>query len=234
MNKRTDLMIASAGLLLAVASATQSVEASNLLIDPGFTGVPPLTSDVVVVIGPPSVTGQWGAENAAIVGVDGGVTPLSPPTMLAEYAPGTGVATQTFQATDVSAYPAGSAFTLSAYFNANQNLSAAHAFVDLSFYDSSSNFLSAAPATGLVLDSNPATWEQISMTAIEPLNTKYVLSQVYYANSTLMDSTGVTDPSYVDDASLTVVPEPSALALLAISAIGLLCYTWRRSQGSKT
>jgi hypothetical protein len=232
MNTRTNFIITSAGLLLAIASATPSAVASNLLVDPGFTGVPPLISDVVV-IGPPIVTGQWGAENAAIVGVDGGVTPLSPPTMLAEYAPGTGVATQTFKATDVSAYPAGSAFTLSANFDANQNLPAAHAFVDLSFYDASSNFLSAAPATGLVLDSNAATWQQISMTAIEPLNTKYVLSQVYYANSTLMDSNGVTYPSYVDDASLTVVPEPSALALLATSAFGLLGYTCRWSKWTK-
>ena len=109
MNRRTNLILACASLLLVIVSSPPSAEASNLLVDPEFNGTPPLTSDAIV-LGPPFVLGQWGTENGAIVGIDGGVTPLTSPTMLAEYAPGTGTYTQTFQATDVSAYPAGSTF----------------------------------------------------------------------------------------------------------------------------
>ena len=218
MNTRTNLTIVIANLLLAFASASPSAEAANLLVDPDFNGVPPLSS-AATVLGPPFVLGQWGPENGAIVGVDGGVTPLTASTMLAEYAPGTSSYTQTYQATDVSADPAGSTYTLSAFFDANQNLSAASAFVNISFYDASYSPLGVPLSSGLILDNNTATWQQISATATEPAGTKYVLSQVLYDNSTLQSSNGAIFPSYVDGASLTLksVPEPSAFALLALA-----------------
>ena len=231
MNTRTNLTIVIAGLLLAFASNPHSAKAVNLLVDPDFNGVPPLTTDAAV-LGPPFVLGQWGQENAAIVGVDGGVTPLTASTMLAEYAPGTSAYTQTYQATDVSADPAGSTYTLSAFFDANQNLSAASAFVNISFYDASYLPLGVPLSSGLILDNIPSTWEQISATATEPPNTKYIISQVLYDNSTLMDSAGVIDPSYVDAASLTLnpVPEPSAFALLGAGGLLMMGFAWRNKR----
>ena len=77
---------------------------------------------------------------------------------------------------------------------------AALAYVEVSFFDSSYALLGGPFSAGLVLDANPSTWEQISVTATEPLNTKYVLSQVLYDNSTLLDITGVIDPGYVNSA----------------------------------
>jgi hypothetical protein len=39
---------------------------------------------------------------------------------------------------------------------------------------------------------------------------------------------GVAGPNYIDNVSLTVIPEPSTFVLLGIGAISLLAYTWRR------
>jgi len=228
MNIRTNLIFTCASLLLAIAISTPSGGA-NLLVDPEFDGIPPLNT-FGALYNPPTylVTSQWGAENGAIVGVDGGVTPLTAKTMLAEYY--TGSYTQTLQVTDVSADPALSTYTLSAYFNANQNLSAANAFVNISFYDSSNTLLGGPPSSGLILDNIPSTWEQISITATEPLSTKYIVSQVMYLDSTLMDSSGAIHPGYVDSASLTLVPEPGTIVLLLSGLVGLICYAWRKRQ----
>jgi hypothetical protein len=225
MNTRTNLILVCAGLLLAIAASTPSAGA-NQLVDPEFDGIPVLLPMSSVY--PPSGTsalGQWGAENGAIVGIDDGITPLTARTMLAEYY--TGSYTQTAQLTDVSADPAGSTYTLSAYFNAN--LPAAQAFVNFSFYDASYAYLgvdvSSSPG---VLDSLVSTWEQKSVTTTAPLTTKYILSQVMYLDSTLTDSTGVNHAGYVDSASLTLVPEPGTIALLLSGLVGLLCYAWRK------
>lgn len=219
MNARTNLILACVGLALAFSVCVPSAMA-NLLVDPEFDGTPALNT-LLTVFGPPFLTGQWGAENGAIVGVDGGVTPLTAKTMLAEYSPAGGY-TQTIQITDISSDPALSTYTLSAYFNANQSQSAAHGFVNLSFYDASYALLSAPPSVGLILDNNPATWEQILVTAAEPLSTKYAVSQVLYLESTLLGSDGAIYPAYVDSASLTLVPEPATMGLLGLGLVGLI------------
>jgi hypothetical protein len=226
MNMRSNLIVVSVGLLLAAVFSPPRTAATNLLVDGEFNGVPPLNT-LATVFGPPFITGQWGAENGAIVGVDGGVTPLTARTMLAEYSPAGGY-TQTMQATDVSADPALSTYTLSAYFNANVNLAAAQAYVNLSFYDASYNPVGSPVSSGLTLDSSPATWEPISLTLTEPANTKYIVSQVLYLESSLVDSTGATWPGYVDSASLVLVPEPSTPILLGLSALGFAVRVGRR------
>jgi hypothetical protein len=229
MNTRNNLVRLCAGLLLAIAAATPA--AANLLVDPEFDGTPALTTMGAVF--PPSgssVYGNWGAELGAIVGVDDGVTPLTAQTMLAEYDTGSTSYTQTAQVTDVSSYPAGSTFTLSAYFNVNNHVPAANAFVNISFYDASYVLLGGPPSAGLILDTNILSWEQISLTTIEPLNTKYVVSQVLYDERTLPGVDGLIHAGYVDSASLTVVPEPGTMVLLGMGAFGLLAWTWRRNR----
>jgi hypothetical protein len=215
---RTKVNVVLAVAVLALFSA--STMAANLLVDPEFDGTPPL-NNFFSVFGPPFILGQWGAENGAIVGVDDGVTPRTARTMLAEYSPAGGY-TQTMQATDVSVDPASSTYTLSAYFNVSQNVPAAQAYVNLSFYDASYNYLGLAVSSGLTLDSNPATWEQISLTLTEPLNTEYVVSQVLYLESSLAGIDGLIHAGYVDSASLTLVPEPATLSLLALGGLAML------------
>jgi hypothetical protein len=209
-------MFVAAVILLTIASS-RTFAAVNLLVDPEFDGSPALNT-FVTVFGPPFITGQWGAESGAIVGITDGITPLTAKSMLAEY--DTGSYSQTMQATDVSAVPALSMFTLSAYFNANKP--AAEGYVNLSFYDASYNFLGVQASSPLqVLDSNVNTWEQISLTLAEPLSTRYVVSQVMYRDATIANSDGTTGAGYVDSASLTAVPEPASIMILGLAVAGL-------------
>jgi hypothetical protein len=232
MNQRKRLVVVGVSLLFAVVASAPAAGA-NLLVDPDFNGVPSLLSMAAVF--PPSgtsVLANWGAENGAIVGVDDGVTPFSGGKMLAEYTTSSSSYTQTAQVTDVSSYPASSAFVLSAYFNVNNNVPAAHAYVNVSFYDASYSPLASPPSVGLILDNNITTWEQISLSATEPLNTKYIVSQVLYDENTLPGIDGVVHAGYVDGASLTVVPEPSSIFLLGMGAVG--AFVWARQRGRKT
>jgi hypothetical protein len=227
MSQRKNLVFVCVSCSLIVF-VTASAARANLLVDPEFDGTPSLLSMAAVF--PPSgssVLGNWGAENGAIVGVDDGITPLTARNMLAEYTTSSFSYTQTAQVTDVSSYPAGSTFQLSAYFNVNNNVTAAHAFVNMSFYDASYSSLGGPPSAGLVLDNNIATWEQISLSTVEPLGTKYIVSQVLYDENTLPGIDGVVHAGYVDSASLTVVPEPSSIVLLGVGTIGILVGAWR-------
>jgi hypothetical protein len=230
MNTRTKLILTCASLLLAIA-ATTPVAGANLLVDPEFDGIPPLlTMSSVFPPSGSSVYGNWGAENGAIVTAQDSVTPLTARTMLAEYT-GSPNYTQTAQVTDVSSYPAGSTYTLSAYFNANVPL--ALAFVNMSFYDATYTYLSDLSSSPGLIDSNPATWQQKSLTATAPLTTKYIVSQVMYDENSITTSDGVIHAGYVDSASLTRVPEPGTIVLLLVAvtctlARALRCWRFDR------
>jgi hypothetical protein len=230
MNSRVHLLFSLAITLLFVAAAAPPAGAS-LLVDPEFDGTPALLPMGSVF--PPSgssVYGNWGAENGAIVTAQDSVTPLTATTMLAEYT-GSPNYTQTAQVTDVSAFSPGSTYTLSAYFNAN--VPAALAYVNMSFYDATYTYLSDLSSSPGLIDSNPATWEQKSLTMAAPPTTKYIVSQVLYDESSITTSDGLVHAGYVDSASLTVVPEPSTIALLGMGAFGLLAWTWRRNRNTK-
>jgi hypothetical protein len=227
MNARTNRILACASLLLAIAAATP-VAGANLLVDPEFNGTPPLLPMGSVF--PPSGSstyGNWGAENGAIVTAQDSVTPLTATTMLAE-STGSPNYSQTAQVTDVSAFSPGSTYTLSAYFNAN--VPAALAFVNMSFYDATYTYLSDLSSSPGLIDSNPATWEQKTLTLTAPLTTKYIISQVMYDENSITTTDGLVHAGYVDSASLTVVPEPGTIALLGMGAFGLLAWTWRRNR----
>ncbi len=60
---RAKLIIACGGLLLVAAALSQTATADNLLVDPNFTGNPPLNTDANVLASP-FITGQWGARTA--------------------------------------------------------------------------------------------------------------------------------------------------------------------------
>ena len=84
------------------------------------------------------------------------------------------------------------------------------------------------------LTNTPIAWQEISVNNCTiPVGTNYIVSEVGFLNSSLVVSPFTAySPSYcpgfVDNASLTVTPEPSTLALLFAGTFCLLAYVWRR------
>lgn len=197
------------------------------LIDPSFE-VNPLTSASNVLTNFPGFQGQWGPENGTIVGPENGVTPAHALRMLRLDDEG-GVTTQGFQVTDITSYAgvvdAGSAFvSLNALFNVDAHVPAATGGVYIQFF-SASNYgsqIGVGLAGPLALDASPATWEPAIVNTPIPVGTRWLMSQVYYSNASLIGNDGVIHGGYVDAAELRIIPEPSALALLALGALALL------------
>jgi hypothetical protein len=223
MNTRTNWILACAGLALALA-ASAPVAQANLLVDPGFE-VNPLDTAANVLNNFPVYQGIWGVEAATITGVDGGVTPFQGVKMLRMVDDGQGGTTQGMQVTDVTSYAAlidsgGATVNMSAMFDAHPNLSAALGGVYVSFF--TANYygsLTSFIGNTLTLDNTPSTWEPISVSGAIPPGTRWLLSQVVYSDASLLGSDGVSYPSYVDAAGLTITPEPtSALGLLVLAA----------------
>lgn len=207
-----------AALLFAAASAS----GVNLLVDPGFESNP--LDTIGNVLGNfPAYQGVWGVEAATITGVDGGVTPAGGVKMLRMTDDGN-VATQAVQVTDVSSYSAlissgSGVVNLSGLFNVDQSVPAAIGGVTISFF-SGSNFgslISFFTSNLTPLDANPATWETASLSIPIPIGTTWMMSQVAYDNASLLGNDGTLHPGYVDSTSLSIVPAPSALAVLALA-----------------
>ena len=226
MHTRTKWILACVGLALAFAASAPSARA-NLLVDPGFE-VNPLDTAFNVLNNFPLYQGIWGVEAATITGADGGVTPFQGVKMLRMVDDGQAGTTQGMQVTDVTSYAAlidsgGATVNMSALFDAHQNLSAALGGVYVSFF--TANYygsLTSFIGNTLTLDNATSTWEPISVSGAIPPGTRWLLSQVVYSDASLLGSDGVSYPSYVDAAGLTITPEPaSVVGLLVVAATAL-------------
>ena len=217
----------SISLFVCAAFITASAKA-NLLVDPGFESNP-LTTDAAVINTPnPMLPGVWGQENSTIVGAEFTVTPAQGVKMLRME--NTGSYTQTFQATDVTSYAAlidagGATVNINALFNANPKIPAALGGIGVSFFTASNyGSLTSFISNTLTLDNTPGTWQSISVSGAIPAGTRWLLSQVYFQDSTLQGAP--PDPTfyggYVDAADLTITPEPATIGLLGIGALSLL------------
>ena len=134
-------------------------------------------------------------------------------------------------------YFPGEQVTLSAWFNAPAGISGvAEADVFLRCYATVNSWPTPlAPPVGqsLILSAAPV-WQQMSpLTIAVPAGTNYIVADVGFLNASLQDmNTGVTYPGFVDDASLTVTPEPSSLVLL-LGAAPLGCLATPGVGGSR-
>jgi len=220
---RTISSLACAGAAVLAAAAIPAAKA-NLLVDPGFEANP-LTSYVNVLNNFAGFQGIWGTENGSIVGSENGVTPAQGVKMLRMDDDGL-VATQGFQVTDVTSYAgmidSGSAVaTLSALMNVDAHVPAAVGGVFLQFF-SAANYGSqiGTPLQGVLnLDASPNTWEPAATTGGIPVGTRWLVSQVYYSNASLLGVDGAVHPGYVDATDLRIVPEPASLGLLSAAAL---------------
>ena len=218
-----NLMLIS--LFVCMAFITVSAKA-NLLVDPGFEANP-LTGYTNVLTNFPGFQGVWGQENSTITGAEFTVTPIQGTKMLRME--NTGSYTQTFQVTDVTSYAAvidagGATVNINALFDANPKIAAALGGIGVSFFTASNyGSLTTSITNTLTLDNAPGTWESISVSGAIPIGTRWLLSQVFFQDSTLQ---GVPpDPTYyggyVDAADLTLTPEPATIGLLGLG-VGLL------------
>ena len=72
-------------------------------------------------------------------------------------------------------------------------------------------------SSSLTLDSNPNTWETVSVSGTIPIGTTWLMSQVYYSDASLLGIDGLSHPGYVDAADATIVPEPASVGLLVLA-----------------
>jgi hypothetical protein len=232
MTAHKNLSVLVAAALLAIASPHAQ---ANLLSDPGFESGS-VTTAANVLGNFPVYQAQWGQEAASDTGPNGGVTPFQGVLMHSMSNAG-GVATQTFQAIDVTAYAtlinSGSALVnMNAMFDADQNVPAALGAVYVSFFTGNTyGTLTSTIGNSLALDNSPSTWEPITVSGAIPVGTTWMVAQVAYNNASLASSNGAFDPSYVDAADLTItpVPEPSTFALLGAGTLLMIGFAWRRT-----
>jgi hypothetical protein len=197
---------------------------ANLLVDPGFESNP-LTTDLNVLGNFVTYQGQWGPEAATITGVDGPITPAQGSKMLRMV--NTGSYTQAFQVTDVTSSAAlidsgGATVNLSALFNVDKALTAALGGVSVSFFTASNYGSLTSFITGsLTLDNSDSSWETISVSGAIPVGTRWLLSQAFYQDATLLGIDGVYHPGYVDAADMTVLPEPATIGLLVLGTLAM-------------
>ena len=200
---------------------------ANLLVDPSFEANA-LTGYANVLTNFVGYQGVWGAENGAITGFENGVTPAQGFKMLRMDDDGLAT-TQAFQVTDVTSYAgaidAGAAsLSLNALFNVDAFVPAAVGGVYIQFFGAANygSQIGTGLAAPLALDSQDTTWETAALTTTVPVGTRWLLSQVYYSNASLIGNDGTVHPGYVDAADLRLVPEPSTLGLLATGALAML------------
>jgi hypothetical protein len=223
------VFLAAALLAALMTTNASAVTTGNLLVDPAWDIPNPLNTYGAVYSGP--LYGVWGQEAAAIVGAENSITPFSPNGMLRENLTAL-VASQTFQPVDVSAYAlpislGNVTVDFTALFNINSPIPGAIANVLLQFRDSSGaqvggNLIGSSVGMG-GLDSNTSTWQPLTITGgLVPPTTVRIHAEVAYANASLLQNA----PGYVDNADLrlTIVPEPTSVALLVGGTS--LCVVW--------
>ena len=206
---------------LSLPFAVAGVAHANVLSNSGFE-TPTTTSAANVLNNFPGFQGVWGPEVGAITTAALGVTPAAGSRMLGMTTDGLSY-TQTFQSVDVSSFSglinAGQAqLTAGALINTNGGYAGAFAAVIVQFF-TGANYASLIGSSGsgtLTLDSNPTTWESISVSSAIPVGTTWLVYQVAYQNASIGNNTGFVDDAYLN---ITQVPAPGALALLGLAGL---------------
>jgi hypothetical protein len=166
--------------------------------------------------------GTWGILAGGITPATAGVTPCAGTQMLCMVGAGQ-LSTITVQAVDVSSFTAliasGNAqLNASALLNTNGGYTGANARLRARFFSGpmQSTFVGSTSLANLILDANPSTWEQASVSAMIPVNTTWIVYEVNFNGPSLAGNTG-----FVDEASMTItaVPAPGAIVLVGLAGL---------------
>lgn len=203
--------------LTLVGSLIGGANAANILVDPGFEDPSNFQGLGLTVTNFNTHQGKWGTESGTLSGAADSIVPFDS-TMLSMTADG--VTAQTFQFTSLAPYTAlvasgNATFSASAMYNFGGGVLAVGA-ISVEFYTAAewgSNF--GATGSSRSLDTDVSTWEDISVSGAIPTNAVWMSTQVIYNSDSLDLGQG-----FVDNASLSIVPEPSASALLGLGALG--------------
>ena len=205
--------------VIAVGLALTGAANANILNNPGFE-VATTTSAANVLGNFTGFQGIWAPEVGSITTATLGVTPAAGARMLRMNNAG-GVASQAFQAVDVTAYAAlinsGTAtMNASALYNTNGGYTGAQGSIVVQFFTAANygSLIGNSGISGLALDANPLTWETNSVSSAIPVGTTWMLFQVAYGNASIGNNAG-----FVDNAFLEIVPSPGAIALLGLGGL---------------
>ena len=219
---------------LSVILCSTTAAHATLLVNGGFeTGTP--------VMGPrPTTFGEWRGDKVSYVDAQNGIAPLEGARMLrfiyAEYVPSSSNTSQYWQNIDLSPYSEDVAagrvrISASAYFN-RLHLDAqtdTHFAITVRTYSGTPSSRSQVgyASASILTDTDLATWELAAFDNFAvPVETTFLQLQIAaYENIYNDTSNPEFDGHYADDVSvnLTVIPEPTALAIWgALSAFGLV------------
>ena|ERR1051326_5341960 len=214
---------------LAVLAQLTHCDAA-LLVDAGFENKPDGTAWGSTLTF--STNGIWTLDAGSYRSARNGITPYEGTQMLSFDATAQ-ASTDIYQLVDVSAYSSliatgGVTFTLSAYFNApaaHSNALEILAYFETSTPLNSSAYDGVAASAWTVIDPNPSTWQQLSLSYKPPAGTHFLA----FGLNSMIDG----HVSYADAVDVTIqgVPEPGVAPLLVIGAV-ILCRTRLRRQTS--
>ena len=205
----TKLFGMTAAAALGLAMVCSAPASANLLTDPGFEGA--LTFD-----GPPFV-GSWEGFNNGLPNTtsNGTTTPLSGAQHLELSLVGTNGFAGAFQ--DIPGLSAGQQVTWSGWTLEAVGSVAGGSEIRIEWRDSVNNVeISRTPNTvGSFVQGQYTPW---SVVDVVPAGAD--TARVVYAIQSF--GAGVNQLHYVDDTSVTVIPEPASLALLGLGGLAML------------